>query len=138
MSPPAIRAVKAAAAKADLTVLDCPPGTSCPAIESVRGSNLVVLVTEPTPFGLHDLKLAVEMVRALKLPLAVVLNRCDIGDDQVRQFCASQWIAILADIPEDRRVAEAYSRGELACVAVPSFAESIRGLLGRFLQGAAL
>ena len=72
MSPPAIRAVKAASTKADLTILDCPPGTSCPVIESIRGSDLVLLVTEPTPFGLHDLKLAVEMVRTLKLPLAVV------------------------------------------------------------------
>ena len=122
MSPPAIRAVKAASTKADLTILDCPPGTSCPVIESIRGSDLVLLVTEPTPFGLHDLKLAVEMVRTLKLPLAVVLNRCDIGDDQVRQYCTSQRIAILAEIADDRAVAEAYSRGQLACDAVPSFA----------------
>ena len=98
MSPPAIRAVKAASRNADLTILDCPPGTSCPAIESVRGSDLVLLVTEPTPFGLNDLKLAVEMVRALKMPMAVVLNRCDMGDDQVRQYCASQRMAILAEI----------------------------------------
>ena len=136
MSPPAIRAVKAASTEADLTILDCPPGTSCPVIESIRGSDLVLLVTEPTPFGLHDLKLAVEMVRALKLPLAVVLNRCDIGDDQVRQYCASQRIAILAEIADDRAVAEAYSRGQLACDAVPSFAGHIRALLNRLSNGA--
>ena len=156
MSPPAIRAVKAAAkgtvpicakhpegrsgkwglSPFHLTILDCPPGTSCPVIESIRGSDLVLLVTEPTPFGLHDLKLAVEMVRTLKLPLAVVLNRCDIGDDQVRQYCTSQRIAILAEIADDRAVAEAYSRGQLACDAVPSFAGHIRSLLDQLSNGA--
>lgn len=136
MSPPAIRAVKAASARADLTIRDCPPGTSCPVIESVRGSDLVLLVTEPTPFGLHDLKLAVEMVRAVKLPLAVVLNRCDVGDDRVRQYCESQRIPILAEIPDDRAVAEAYSRGLLACDAVPSFAGHIRVLLNCLSNGA--
>jgi MinD superfamily P-loop ATPase len=120
-----------------LIILDCPPGTSCPVIESVRGSDLVLLVTEPTPFGLHDLKLAVEMVRALKLPLAVVLNRCDVGDDQVRQYCTSQRISVLAEIPDDRAVAEAYSRGQLACRAAPSFADRIRALLKRLQNGAA-
>ncbi len=135
MSPPAIRAVKAASAQADLTILDCPPGTSCPAIESVRGSDLVLLVTEPTPFGLNDLGLAVEMVRALKLPMAVVLNRCDVGDNQVRQYCEGHRIEIVAEIPDDRAVAEAYSRGELACVAVPSFAGHMRSLLDRLGNG---
>jgi MinD superfamily P-loop ATPase len=136
MSPPAIRAVKAAVVKAGLTILDCPPGASCPVIESVRGSDLVLLVTEPTPFGLYDLKLAVEMVRTLKLPLAVVLNRCDIGDDRVRQYCMSQRIAILTEIADDRAVAEAYSRGQLACDAVPSFAEQVRSLLDQLSNGA--
>jgi MinD superfamily P-loop ATPase len=135
MSPPAIRAVKAASAKADLTILDCPPGTSCPAIEGIRGSDLVLLVTEPTPFGLNDLKLAVEMVRVLKIPMAVVLNRCDIGDDQVRQYCENQRITILAEIPDDRAVAEAYSRGHLACDTIPSFAGHIRALLKRLSNG---
>ncbi len=137
MSPPAIRAVKAASPEADLTILDCPPGTSCPAIESVRGSDLVLLVTEPTPFGLNDLKLAVEMVRALKLPLAVVLNRSDIGDDRVRQYCASQRIAIFAEIADDRAVAEAYSRGELACEVSSPYADRIRSLLDHISNGAA-
>jgi len=137
MSPPAIRAVKAASAAAELTVLDCPTGTSCPVIESIRGSDLVLLVTEPTPFGLNDLRLAVEMVRASRLPLAVVLNRCDIGGDQVRQYCASQRIAILAEILDDRAVAEAYSRGELICVTAPSFAGRIRSLLDRLSNGVA-
>lgn len=136
MSPPAIRAVKAAAPNADLMLFDCPPGTSCPAIEGVRGSDLVLLVTEPTPFGLNDLKLAVEMVRVLKIPMAVVLNRCDIGDDEVRRYCDAQRIPIWAEIADDRAVAEAYSRGQLACDVVPAFGDRIRALLGRILKGA--
>jgi MinD superfamily P-loop ATPase len=150
MSPPAIRAVKAAVNKGDsphsperpegccaqmgtvpfvhLTIIDCPPGTSCPAIESVRGSDLVLLVTEPTPFGLNDLRLAVEMVRVLKIPMAVVLNRCDIGDNQVQRYCAIQRIPILAEIADDRAAAEAYSRGVLASEVSSRFHNAIMRL----------
>lgn len=135
MSPPAIRAVKAAAPAVDLTILDCPPGTSCPVIESVRGCDLLVLVTEPTPFGLHDLKLAVEMARALGLQFGVVVNRADAGDREVWEYCRRQRIAILAEIPDDRAVAEAYSRGALAAAAVPHVAERMRGLLSSIASG---
>jgi len=138
MSPPAIRAVKAALPPdPGLVILDCPPGTSCPVIESVRGADLVLLVTEPTPFGLCDLALAVEMTRALRLPLAVVVNRADVGDREVWQYCQRQGIAILAEIPDDRAVAEAYSRGELAAVAVPRWAEHLNGLLEAVESGRA-
>jgi MinD superfamily P-loop ATPase len=115
MSPPVIRAVKAAAPRGGLVFVDAPPGTSCPVIEAVKGSDRVVLVTEPTPFGLHDLELAVEMVRALHLPFYVVINRSDVGDREVSHYCRRQGIKVLAEIPHDRRVAEAYSRGELIC-----------------------
>jgi MinD superfamily P-loop ATPase len=122
MSPPVIKAVKAAAPSADLVIIDAPPGTSCPVIESVRGSDFVLLVTEPTPFGLYDLRLAVEMVRALKLPFGVVINRAGVGDQAVHRYCRSERINILAEIPDDRRVAEAYSRGEMICGAVADYA----------------
>ena len=85
MSPPVIRAVKSTAFQADLTIVDAPPGTSCPVIEAVRGADFVILVTEPTPFGFHDLKLAVEMVRVLKLPFGVVINRAGL-DGTKRPF----------------------------------------------------
>jgi MinD superfamily P-loop ATPase len=75
MSPPLIKAVKSTAFQTDLTIVDAPPGTSCPVIEAVRGADFVILVTEPTPFGFHDLKLAVEMIRVLKLPMGVVVNQ---------------------------------------------------------------
>ncbi len=119
MSPPLIKAVKASAPEADVTIIDSPPGTSCPVIESVRGCDFVVLVTEPTPFGLNDLKLALEMTRAMKLPFGVVVNRADVGDRETSSYCRENDIEILARIPDDRKIAEAYSRGELACDAVP-------------------
>jgi MinD superfamily P-loop ATPase len=138
MSPPAIHVVKATAPNADLILLDTPPGTSCPAIEAVRGSDLVVLVTEPTPFGLHDLKLAVEMVRALGLPMGVVVNRAGIADGEVLRYCAGRHVPVLGEIPDDRNVAEAYSRGQMIVDAVPEFARHIEDLLKKTGYGVAV
>ena len=121
MSPPVIKAVKAAAPDADLVIVDAPPGTSCPVIESVRDSDFVLLVTEPTPFGLNDLKLAADMVRALRLPFGVVVNRAGLGDQETQSYCETNRIRILAEIPDDRQIAEAYSRGEMACEAISKY-----------------
>lgn len=131
MSAPLIRQVKAELMKEDLQIVDCPPGASCPVIESVRDADMVLLVTEPTPFGLNDLKLAVEMVKALKLPFSVVINRAGMGDQQTQEYCLSDGIEILAEVPDDRRVAEAYSRGALAFDAVPEFRLRVDELLVR-------
>jgi MinD superfamily P-loop ATPase len=92
----------------------------------VRGSDLVVLVTEPTPFGLNDLRLAVEMVRALGLRAVVAVNRAGLGDDRVRQYCADQGLDIVLELPDDRRVAETYSRGELLVDALPELREKLQ------------
>ena len=110
-SPALIKHVKQKAIDDGTVVIDVPPGTSCPVIEAVKGADFVLLVTEPTPFGLNDLELAVEMVRELKLPFAVTINRCDIGDDRVVRYCQQQDIEILLEIQNDRLVAEAYSQG---------------------------
>jgi MinD superfamily P-loop ATPase len=134
MSTPLIREVKRESCGEDLVILDCPPGTSCPVIESVRGSDLVLLVTEPTPFGLNDLILAVEMVEVLNLPLAVVVNRAGAGDRKTYEFCDLRGIPIWAEIPDDRRVAEIYSRGRLACEAVPVFRTAIEQILDQALR----
>jgi MinD superfamily P-loop ATPase len=131
MSTPLIRQVKAEFKGEELRIVDCPPGTSCPVIESVRDAEMVLLVTEPTPFGLNDLTLAVEMVRAMKLPFAVVINRTGIGDRKTQEYCRREGIEIMAEIPDDRRVAEAYSKGLLACEAVPEFRLCMEGLLDR-------
>lgn len=138
MSTPLIRQVKAAAPEADLVIIDSPPGTSCPVIESVRGADFVLLVTEPTPFGLNDLKLAVGMIRAMKLPLGVAINRAGSGDGRTREYCRREGIDILSEIPDDRHVAEAYSRGILAAEAVPEFRTAIEPLLARLCGGGAL
>jgi MinD superfamily P-loop ATPase len=131
MSTPLIRQVKAESTGEQLRIVDCPPGTSCPVIESVRDAEMVLLVTEPTPFGLNDLTLAVEMVRAMKLPFAVIINRSGIGDRKTQEYCRREGIEIMAEIMDDRRVAEAYSKGLLACEAVPEFSLCMEGLLDR-------
>jgi MinD superfamily P-loop ATPase len=128
MAPPLIRAVKRQAAKADYTVIDAPPGTSCPVVESVRGADVVLLVTEPTPFGLNDLELAADMVAALGRPAAVVVNRAGIGDGRVNDFCRSRNVPILLEIPFDRRIAEAYSRGDALVRAFPEYDAQFRAL----------
>lgn len=121
MAPPLIRAVKKHQSGSGITILDAPPGTSCPVIESIRNTDLVLLVTEPTPFGLNDLKLSVAMVRELGLPLGVVVNRYGSGDERVHEYCREDSIPLLMEIPDDRRIAEAYSRGELMVDALPEY-----------------
>jgi len=116
----------------DLPVLiDAPPGTSCPVIAAVRNVDYVLLVTEPTPFGLHDLKLAVEMTRALKLKAGVVINRSDIGDSGVRDYCRHENLPVLAEFPFDRRIAEIYSTGGIAVNELDDVRESYVNLLKR-------
>jgi len=131
MSPPVIRQVRAAPPKTDLSIIDAPPGTSCPVIESVREADFLVLVTEPTPFGLHDLKLAVGMGQTLKLPLGVVINRADTGDRHTWEYCQANGLPILAEIPDDRGIAEAYSRGNLASHLSDGYRELFSRLLER-------
>jgi len=118
---PVVRATvaHAVADTAEVVLIDASPGTSCPVIKAVRGSDLVVLVTEPTPFGLHDLELAVEMVHALDLRCVVAVNRADLGDDRVRRFCAANGIEIVLELPFARHAAAACARGELLVDAVP-------------------
>ena len=102
-------------------ILDAPPGTACPTVATIRGVDFVLLVTEPTAFGLHDLKLAVDTVRELQRPFGVVINRVGIGDDRVQRYCAEEKIPVLLEIPDDRRIAEAYSRGELIVETLPEY-----------------
>ena len=111
MATPIIKKMKRLIRKDMDVIIDSPPGTSCPVIESMKGSDFVCLVTEPTPFGLNDLKLAVETVRELNIPFGVIINCDGIGDDGVRQYCQEENIPLLLSIPWSRGVAEAYSRG---------------------------
>ena len=131
MSPPLIRAVKTKIPKEGEAILDAPPGTSCPVIATLRETDYVVLVTEPTPFGLNDLRLAVAVVRELRLPFGVVVNRAGSGDDRVQDYCRAEWITVLAEIPDDRRIAEAYSRGELMVDSLPEYRELFQTLFNK-------
>jgi MinD superfamily P-loop ATPase len=127
-SPALIKHVKERANNSDSVIIDAPPGTSCPVIEAVKGADFVLLVTEPTPFGLNDLQLAVEMVRELKLPFAVAINRCDIGDDRVVEYCQQEGIEILLEISNDRSIAKAYSRGIKIIDALSGYEEKFAQL----------
>jgi MinD superfamily P-loop ATPase len=95
MSPPLIRKVRASAGPEDLTIIDAPPGTSCPVIAAMKGTDFVLMVTEPTPFGLHDLKLAVEAVKLLGIPCGLVINRSDVGDERVKEYAEKENLPIL-------------------------------------------
>jgi len=128
LAVPVIRAARAAAAGDGITVIDAPPGTACPAIEAVRGADHVILVTEPTPFGLHDLDLAAQTVRELGLEASVVVNRCDVGNAEVRNYAGRVGIRVIAEIPDDRAIAEAYARGDLPCGASDGLREAVAQL----------
>jgi MinD superfamily P-loop ATPase len=119
MSPPLIKKVLEHASGDAVNIIDAPPGTSCPVIASVREADFVILVTEPTPFGLNDLGLALDMVRKLGIPHGVAVNRAETNNNDAENFCRKRNVVILSQVPDDRRIAEAYSRGEMVLTAVP-------------------
>jgi len=142
MAVPIIRQLKQWMIPPDLSdrpiILDAPPGTACPVVETMRQADFVLLVTEPTPFGLHDLRLAVEVARdELGLPVGVVINRDGVGDQGVDEYCAAEGIPILMRIPLDRRIAEAYSEGIPLVEAQPEYCEQFRTLYASIQQQAA-
>jgi len=121
MATPIIRKEKRLMSPSDITILDAPPGTSCPVIETVKDSDFCLLVTEPTPFGLNDLELAAGMVKKMAIPVGVVINRADVGDQGVKQFCRREGIPVLMEIPMDRRIAESYSTGVPMVEVLPDY-----------------
>jgi MinD superfamily P-loop ATPase len=140
-SPPVTRALKRVVNWSEIALIDAPPGTSCPVVEAVKDADFAVMVTEPTPFGLHDLELAVKMARTLNLPIGVIINRFDIGDDRVEEYCRREKIDVLLRIPFDRGFAEAYSVGNMPLVGDPSYADKLfalhRDIIGRIGNGRA-
>lgn len=135
MAPPLIRAVKKRIPADGLIIIDASPGTSCSVVTAVQGCDYCLLVTEPTPFGLNDLKLAVEMVRAVAVPFGVVINRYGIGNGDIEDYCMSEGIKVLARIPNDRGIAEAYSRGELVADSIPCMRDKMLELLHELVSG---
>lgn len=135
MSPPLIKAVKKAGEKHKLQILDCPPGTSCPAIAAVYGTDYVFMVTEPTPFGLYDLNLGVEVIRKIGLPFGIIINRSGENDKLIDDYAKEQGIEILARIPDERKIAECYSKGELVLRAMPEYKEAFKPLVDIVREG---
>jgi len=133
MSPPLIREVKKHINSTRTIIIDAPPGTSCPVVESVKGSDFSLLVTEPTPFGLNDLRLAVETLKKLEIPSGVVINRSDIGDSQVEEYCLEQNIPVLMTIPMDLNFAVAYSKGKTIIEIQPDYREKFQELFRKIL-----
>lgn len=115
-------------------ILDAPPGTSCPVVESMRGANFILLVTEPTPFGLHDLRLAVQVARELNIPMGVVVNRDGSGDAQVDEFCKSEEIPVLMRVPFERAIAEGIACGHTLAEIHPEFRGQMSEMFDRIVQ----
>ena len=136
MATPIIHQLKQRAIPADhsdqVVILDASPGTACPVVESMQGADVVLMVTEPTPFGLHDLRLAVQVARdELGIPVGVVVNRDGVGDDGVDEYCAAEGIPIWMRIPLDRRIAEAYSEGIPIVEAIPEYRQAFQKLYAK-------
>lgn len=119
---------------AEIQFWDCPPGTTCPVIAAVKEADFVILVTEPTPFGLYDLSLAVETMRFLNKPLAVVINRYDIGNDDVLNYCCRENVPVWAEIPNKRHIAELYSAGKIIFDKDYDFHKAIRTVIRQIVN----
>lgn len=128
MAVPLIRKVKQSVDPSKTVIIDVPPGTSCPVVETIEGSDFCLMVTEPTPFGMNDLALAVEVARKLDLPCGVVINRAGVGDDTVEEYCQREGIPVLLRIPLDTAIARSYSRGLTLVEGMPEWRPSFRGL----------
>jgi len=134
MSPPLIRQVKEHINPKKTVIIDAPPGTSCPVVGSVKGSDFCVLVTEPTPFGLNDLILAVEVLRKLKIPFGVVINRADLGNNKTEEYCRQENISVLMRIPFRKEIAMAYSKGEPMVKVFPEYKKDFLCLYEQILK----
>jgi len=126
MAPPVIRAVKKHISRKKTAIIDVPPGTSCPVITAIKDTDFVILVTEPTPFGLNDLSLAVKVARKLEIPFGVVINRSGLGNKETDKYCQKEDIPILMRIPFSKKIAEIYSRGGSIVKSLPEYKEKFQ------------
>jgi len=134
MPNPLIRQVKQRGLEDHIRIIDAPPGTSCPFVETISDADLVILVTEPTPFGLHDLKISVEVAQARGKQVCVVVNRENGPFTALNEYQAVNGLRVLARLPEDRRVAEAYSTGEILVQALPEYAAHFAAIADEVLS----
>ncbi|MFX1534017.1 MAG: ATP-binding protein [Promethearchaeota archaeon] len=134
MATPVIKALKKKMDPSKPSILDSPPGAACPVIETVRDSDYCILVTEPTPFGLHDLKIAVKIVQSLGIPHGIIINRDGIGDDRVEEYCKEENIPILMKIPDNREIAHLYSKGIIFSQGMSEWKEKFIALYKRIKE----
>ena len=137
MAPPLIKEVLGFCDPAKTTIVDAPPGTSCPVIETMKPADFILLVTEPTPFGLHDLELAVGAAKTLNIPCGLVINRSDLGDGNVQAYANRMNLPVLMDIPFDRKIAEAYSRGDMIVDVMPEWKTNFLALYSKITDNIA-
>jgi MinD superfamily P-loop ATPase len=135
MAPPLIRAVRKERDPAHLTIIDAPPGAACPMVSAVKESDYCILVTEPTPFGLHDLKIAVRVVKEAEIPCGVILNRSEKDESALERFCKDEEIPVLLKIPFDRRIAHWYSTGVPIVTAMPEYREKFEDVIRQIRKG---
>lgn len=145
MSPPLIRAVKTRINRDKIAILDSPPGASCPVITTAKNADFVIMVTEPTPFGLNDLEIAVEAIKGLRIPMGIVINRSDIGDSSARDFCHNNGLPLLMEIPHHRKIAEGYAQGAPLIESMPEYShnfkklsDDIQMIISKFGKGASI
>ena len=131
MAAPLIDHVKEETSPEKTVIVDAPPGTACPVIAAVEGSDYCILVTEPTPFGLYDLRLLVEVLRVLMIPSGVIINKTGIGDRNVYDYCKEEGIPILLEIPYDKKIAQCYSEGIPFVNAMPEWKSWFAGMIDR-------
>lgn len=129
MSPPLIKAAKKEGSQYNIQILDCPPGTSCPVITAVDEADFVVLVTEPTPFGLYDLKLAVDVMKKLGKEFGIVINRSSENDHLIEDYANAENVSIITKIADDRRISECYSEGKLITKELTEYKEAFEPLV---------
>lgn len=134
MVPPIIKKIRSYTDPNLITLIDAPPGTSCPVIAAMNKADFILLVTEPTHFGLHDLKLAVETVKILGIPCGLVINRVGIGNDAVNQYAKKENIPVLMEIPFDKKIAQIYSRGEMIVDKMPEYKDKFLDLFKKIVR----
>ena len=134
MVPPIIKKIRSYTDPNLITIIDAPPGTSCPVIAAMNKADFILLVTEPTPFGLHDLKLAVETVKILNIPCGLVINRVGIGNDEVNRYAKKENIPVLMEIPFDKKIAQLYSRGEMIIEKMPEYKDRFLNLFKKIKE----
>jgi MinD superfamily P-loop ATPase len=134
MPTPVIRKVKDKVSPEGVSIVDVAPGTSCPVVASIKGSDFCLLVTEPTPFGLNDLALAVATVKALEVPCGVIINRAGGDNGEIEEYCLKENLPVLLKIPLDKEIARLYSRGVTLAAGRPLWRERFLELFDRIRE----